>query len=104
MLAGNLRALVACMPDNDAPITLPDAPADPVPGLAPVLRVQQPQTMSELWHQRLNFKATQLAHLQHHATGFPFSPQQLSRPPAPVRYATTLVYESNPLGTCPTRC
>jgi hypothetical protein len=48
-LAGSLRALVARMPDNDAPVVLPDAPTGP----APVLRVQQPQTMSELWHQRL---------------------------------------------------
>jgi hypothetical protein len=38
-LAGSLRVLVAHMPDNDAPVVLPDAPTGPV---------QHLQTMSEL--------------------------------------------------------
>ena len=48
---------------------------------SPVLRVQQPHTMSELWHQRLGHPGTtQLAHLQHHATGLP-PPHQLHTHP-----------------------
>jgi hypothetical protein len=76
-LAGSLRALVSRMPDNDAPVVLPDAPTGP----APVLRVQHPQTMSELWHQRLGHPGmTQSAHLQHHTTSLPPTQQLPTHP------------------------
>jgi hypothetical protein len=68
---------------------MPDIPSGP----APVLRVLHPQTMSELWHQRLGHVLTQLAHLQHHATGLP-APKQIH---TLIRCVTMLAYKSIPL-------
>jgi hypothetical protein len=70
-LSGSLRALVARMPDADAPAVLLDAPAGPAP-------VQQPQTMSELCHQR-------------HATSCLHHTSSTPTRYVPVRCATTLV-------------